>query len=379
MGVGFLRGLYRQAILAQREFDGQTRAGWEPCRGPTAGSLLASRRTSHPRSGLIIVPAQLLVLGYLDREGLARPRLLIGIREERGERPPLGRRVADAVDGDGIPDEPTQARRAVRPRESPVIEMVVPIDSPDCKVLNLIEGSRPSMRLRTGDHVGRWFITRSRMPGIPQPAQSRLRSGPSAGQVARRPRPPGDDAAGDRPLRSGGGWRQSSSGFAGHPPGRLPAPTSSCSRPEEGGAELRGRRRHQRSRRDDPPARPPSRSTDPQSRVTGFSSSPTWGPRRRRRRAPAVRRAGLPGLPRGCARSAEHRPPRPGATAARPPSVWPPNSRWARIGTHWNALDRAQSASRDGKYSPGKPMSVIAKAIADRQSEIDRLQAEIPR
>ena len=52
-------------------------------------------------------------------------------------------------------------------RQMADIEMVVPIDSSDCRVLNLIEGSRTSMRLRTGDYVGRWFITRSRMPGIP--------------------------------------------------------------------------------------------------------------------------------------------------------------------------------------------------------------------
>ena len=59
-------------------------------------------------------------------------------------------------------------------------------------------------------------------------------------------------------------------------------------------------------------------------------------------------------------------------------SVWPPNSRWARIGTHWNTLGRSLERVERRTIQPlGKLMSVIAKAIADRQSEIERLQAEI--
>ena len=50
--------------------------------------------------------------------------------------------------------------------------------------------------------------------------------------------------------------------------------------------------------------------------------------------------------------------------------------------TDWNALGRSPEASSDGRYNPlGKLMRVIAKAIADRESEIERLikrlQAEI--
>ena len=59
-------------------------------------------------------------------------------------------------------------------------------------------------------------------------------------------------------------------------------------------------------------------------------------------------------------------------------SVWPPNSRWVRIGTHWNTLGRSLERVERRTIQPlGKLMSVIAKAIADRQSEIERLQAEI--
>ena len=59
-------------------------------------------------------------------------------------------------------------------------------------------------------------------------------------------------------------------------------------------------------------------------------------------------------------------------------SVWPPNSRWARIGTHWNTLGQSLERVERRTIQPlGKFMSVIAKAIADRQSEIERLQAEI--
>ena len=55
-------------------------------------------------------------------------------------------------------------------------------------------------------------------------------------------------------------------------------------------------------------------------------------------------------------------------------SVWPPNSRWAEIRTHWTRSGREPRARRATDQPLGKPMSVIAKAIADRQSE-ERLQA----
>ena len=58
-----------------------------------------------------------------------------------------------------------------------------------------------------------------------------------------------------------------------------------------------------------------------------------------------------------------------------------PSGRQTIVGLEWNPLDalgRALSASNDGPITaPGKLMSVIAKAIADRQSEIERLEAEI--
>ena len=59
-------------------------------------------------------------------------------------------------------------------------------------------------------------------------------------------------------------------------------------------------------------------------------------------------------------------------------SVWPPNS---SLGWNRNRLERARPEPRGVERRTiqplGKLMSVIAKAIADRESEIERLQAEI--
>ena len=77
---------------------------------------------------------------------------------------------------------------------------------------------------------------------IPQPAQSRLRSGPSAGQDARRPWPPGVDAAGDRPLRSVGAGVRAHQGSP--VTGRAACRHPRAAAPERRRAELnwRGRR-----------------------------------------------------------------------------------------------------------------------------------------
>ena len=103
-----------------------------------------------------------------------------------------------------------------------------------------------------------------------------------------------------------------------------------------------------------------------------------WSPRSRRSAAirPARRRLAAPGTLREFDQAIDDGG-RPGASSE---GKRAPSGRRALVGLEsepMDALGRAGRIERLTIQPPGKPMNAIAEAIADRQSEIERLQAEI--
>ena len=103
-----------------------------------------------------------------------------------------------------------------------------------------------------------------------------------------------------------------------------------------------------------------------------------WSPRSRRSAAirPARRRLAAPGTLREFDQAIDNG----GRPDASSEGKRAPSGRRALVGLEsepMDALGRAGRIERLTIQPPGKPMNAIAEAIADRQSEIERLQAEI--
>ena len=103
-----------------------------------------------------------------------------------------------------------------------------------------------------------------------------------------------------------------------------------------------------------------------------------WSPRSRRSAAirPARRRLAAPGTLREFDQAIDDGG-RPGASSE---GKRAPSGRRALVGLESEPMDALGGAGRSERLAiqpPGKPMNAIAEAIADRQSEIERLQAEI--